>query len=46
MSTVMEGILDGSGKRFGLVAGRFNDLISRKLLDAEVRSNGEFTQIA
>ena len=33
MSTVMEGILDGSGKRFGLVAGRFNDLISRKLLE-------------
>jgi 6,7-dimethyl-8-ribityllumazine synthase len=33
MSTVIEGFLDGSGKRFGIVVGRFNDLISRKLLE-------------
>lgn len=33
MPTVIEGILDGSGKRFGLVVSRFNELISKKLLD-------------
>jgi 6,7-dimethyl-8-ribityllumazine synthase len=33
MSTVMEGLLDGTGKRFGIVVSRFNDLISKKLLE-------------
>lgn len=33
MSTIIEGMLDGSGKRFGIVASRFNDLITRKLID-------------
>ena len=33
MSTVIEGLLDGSGKRFGLVASRFNELITRKLVE-------------
>ena len=33
MSTIVEGILDASGKRFGLVVSRFNELISRKLLE-------------
>ena len=33
MSTVIEGLLDGSGKRFGIVVSRFNDLISKKLLE-------------
>jgi 6,7-dimethyl-8-ribityllumazine synthase len=33
MSTVIEGLLDASGKRFALVAGRFNELITRKLVE-------------
>jgi 6,7-dimethyl-8-ribityllumazine synthase len=33
MPAVIEGILDGSGKRFGIVVSRFNDLISKKLLE-------------
>ncbi|MFW6181438.1 MAG: 6,7-dimethyl-8-ribityllumazine synthase [Spirochaetota bacterium] len=33
MSTVIEGKLDASGKRFAVVASRFNELITRKLLD-------------
>jgi 6,7-dimethyl-8-ribityllumazine synthase len=33
MPTVIEGILDGSGKRFGIVVSRFNELISKKLLE-------------
>lgn len=33
MSTVIEGLLDGTGKRFGIVVSRFNDLISKKLLE-------------
>ncbi len=28
-----EGMLDGSGKRFALVVGRFNDLVSERLLE-------------
>jgi 6,7-dimethyl-8-ribityllumazine synthase len=43
MSTVIEGFLDGSGKRFGIVASRFNELITRKLvegaLDCLIRHN-------
>lgn len=33
MSTLIEGMLDGSGKRFGLVVSRFNELITRKLVE-------------
>jgi 6,7-dimethyl-8-ribityllumazine synthase len=33
MSAVIEGILDGSGKRFGIIVSRFNELISKKLLE-------------
>ena len=33
MATVIEGMLDAKGKRFALVASRFNELITRKLLD-------------
>ncbi len=45
----MEGKLDGSGKRFGLVASRFNELITRKLLegamDCLIRHNTETENI-
>lgn len=45
MSTVIEGQLSGSGKRFGIVASRFNELITRKLvegaLDCLIRHNTE-----
>ena len=33
MPAVIEGLLDGSGKRFAVVVSRFNDLISKKLLE-------------
>ncbi len=33
MSTVIEGMLNGSGKKFALVVSRFNELITRKLLE-------------
>jgi 6,7-dimethyl-8-ribityllumazine synthase len=33
MSTIREGLLDGAGKRFAIVASRFNDMITRKLID-------------
>jgi 6,7-dimethyl-8-ribityllumazine synthase len=36
MSTVIEGLLDGTGKRFGIVVSRFNDLISKKLLEGAI----------
>lgn len=36
MPAVTEGILDGTGKRFALVVSRFNDLISKKLLEGAV----------
>lgn len=36
MSTVIEGVLNASGKRFAIVAGRFNELITRKLLEGAV----------
>lgn len=36
MSTIIEGMLDASGKRFALVASRFNELISRKLIEGAV----------
>jgi 6,7-dimethyl-8-ribityllumazine synthase len=33
MSTIIEGRLNGTGKRFGIIAGRFNELITKKLLE-------------
>jgi 6,7-dimethyl-8-ribityllumazine synthase len=33
MPVVKEGLLDGSGKRFGIIVSRFNELISKKLLE-------------
>jgi len=33
MSTLIEGMLNGARKRFGIVASRFNELIVRKLLE-------------
>lgn len=36
MSTIIEGVLDASGKRFALVASRFNELISRKLIEGAI----------
>lgn len=33
MAITTEGRLDGSGKRFGVVVSRFNDMIGRRLLD-------------
>jgi 6,7-dimethyl-8-ribityllumazine synthase len=36
MSTVIEGLLDGSGKRFAIIASRFNELITRKLVEGAV----------
>lgn len=36
MSTIIEGLLDASGKKFALVASRFNELISRKLVEGAV----------
>ena len=44
MSTVMEGLLNASGRRFAIVVGRFNELIGKKLLegamDCLLRHNG------
>jgi len=36
MSTVTEGLLNASGKRFGIVASRFNELITKKLLEGAI----------
>ena len=36
MSTVIEGLLDASGRRFGIIVGRFNELIGRKLLEGAI----------
>ncbi len=36
MSTIIEGVLDGSKKRFALVVSRFNELIGRKLLEGAI----------
>ena len=36
MSTIIEGVLDASGKRFALVGSRFNELISRKLIEGAI----------
>ncbi|MFH1279694.1 MAG: 6,7-dimethyl-8-ribityllumazine synthase [Candidatus Eisenbacteria bacterium] len=33
MASTVEGKLDGTGKRFGIVLSRFNDMIGRRLLD-------------
>jgi 6,7-dimethyl-8-ribityllumazine synthase len=36
MSTVIEGNLSAQGKRFALVASRFNELITKKLLEGAI----------
>lgn len=36
MSTIIEGLLDASGKHFALVVSRFNELISRKLIEGAI----------
>ncbi len=36
MSTIIEGRLEGTGKKFALIASRFNELISRKLVEGAV----------
>ena len=45
MSTVTEGLLNASGRRFAIVASRFNELISKKLLEGAIdcllRHNGQ-----
>lgn len=33
MARVFEGVLDGRGKRFGIVVARFNELVSNRLLE-------------
>jgi 6,7-dimethyl-8-ribityllumazine synthase len=50
MSTVMEGLLNASGRRFAIVVGRFNELIGKKLLegamDCLLRHNGSQENIS
>ena len=45
MSTVTEGLLNASGRHFAIVASRFNELISKKLLEGAIdcllRHNGQ-----
>jgi 6,7-dimethyl-8-ribityllumazine synthase len=45
MSTVVEGQLSAAGRRFAIVASRFNELIGKKLLegaiDCLIRHNGQ-----
>lgn len=36
MAKVIEGNFDGAGKSFGLVASRFNEFITKKLLDGAI----------
>jgi 6,7-dimethyl-8-ribityllumazine synthase len=36
MSTIVEGLLNASGKRFGIVVSRFNELITKKLLEGAI----------
>ena len=36
MAKTIEGMLDAKGKKFSLVAGRFNELITRKLVDGAI----------
>jgi 6,7-dimethyl-8-ribityllumazine synthase len=36
MSAVIEGVLNAQGKRFALVVSRFNEFITRKLLDGAI----------
>jgi 6,7-dimethyl-8-ribityllumazine synthase len=36
MSTIVEGLLNASGKRFGIAASRFNELITKKLLEGAI----------
>jgi 6,7-dimethyl-8-ribityllumazine synthase len=50
MSTVTEGLLNASGRRFAIVASRFNELIGKKLLegamDCLIRHNGQQENIS
>src|SRR5271157_17239 len=50
MSTVTEGLLNASGRRFAIVASRFNELIGKKLLegatDCLLRHNGSQENIS
>jgi 6,7-dimethyl-8-ribityllumazine synthase len=45
MSTVTEGLLNASGKKFAIVVSRFNELIGKKLLEGAIdcltRHNGQ-----
>jgi 6,7-dimethyl-8-ribityllumazine synthase len=36
MAKTIEGMLDAKGKRFAIVAGRFNELITKKLVDGAI----------
>jgi 6,7-dimethyl-8-ribityllumazine synthase len=36
MSAVIEGVLDASGRRFAVVVSRFNEMITRKLLEGAI----------
>ncbi len=36
MPTIIEGVLEASGRRFALIVSRFNELISKKLLDGAI----------
>jgi 6,7-dimethyl-8-ribityllumazine synthase len=49
MSAVIEGTLNASGKRFALVVSRFNELITRKLMegamDCLIRHNADSDRI-
>jgi len=36
MSTVVEGLLSATGKRFAIVIGRFNEIIGKKLLEGAI----------
>ena len=33
MPTILEGRLDAAGKRFGIIVGRMNEILSNRLLD-------------
>ncbi len=50
MSTVTEGLLNASGRRFAIVVSRFNELIGKKLLEGAIdcllRHNGSQENIS
>jgi len=37
MTRVLQGKMDASGKKFGIVVARFNEFITRKLVDGAMR---------